>query len=879
MAESGIHYDDDGFFARKIEKRVTDIDQGVEEILKLLKGELEDTLNKIKATPLQVALHPKQAKSIEQLVDLAIKQQRSQRTSHGNSPRSQNNSTDRTQDTSSRRGGTQSRTHANGSRSSNSSPSDQSSSGRSRDANGRFSSTGADTPKSSTDQQGRNSKGQFVAGKPSTISTIEDIFTKLNRSLPSVSQNGVDPTIDAINELGSIVSPVGKMAGMIFKPLSGLAKLKKRSEPIPKEEVDHNRKQLRLLQFIGDGLGKLKQNRMMGGFMGGFGKLLKGKGVPILGSLLAMMSLSNWDEQSTTEKGGTVGTIGGGVIGGAVGSLLGPVGTVIGAGIGAWVGDELGKEVAPYFEKWTSQLQVSNLPKQIISEWKSLISDLWKAFKQQLANLVPDVPEPIKEGANNVTQWIKEKATKLAEFVGIPMAATATDESAPGAGSSVTSGSATDPRVVAVTGNTGRGTGAHLDIRYPTAYAKANGLIDANGKRMPVDDELMSRFVMNGKPLSKKDSNSQHGWRTLGGKKEFHQGHDFRASIGTPVTTTHPVKDVRKFWDDKGGGWVSNVTFEDGKQVNLLHQDKSFQERVATGSTKAQATASNNTKATPQTTGNSIRRVLKVGAGFNVVEMADGSQVEQTGNWNWRNNNPGNIEFGDLAKKYGAIQPDEVLPTKKGRPRADRFAVFPTYEAGKKAKSELLFESNRARELETKADYGKGLGYKDKTLRQAIASWAPPEDNNDTAKYQARVLASVGNQNKKMRDYTEKERQAILNAMQQMEGHNNVKSRVLKAPAKASQQIKSKAEDMVRSASNFTSAQQPTALQQEPLPRVVNHKNTPIEVAQQRTTTNSTPKVIAPSAMPSDNIGQNVGDRMLAHAITGGIGGISWEKG
>ncbi|HFC6369971.1 TPA: hypothetical protein ACFNM3_001855, partial [Neisseria lactamica] len=66
-------------------------------------------------------------------------------------------------------------------------------------------------------------------------------------------------------------------------------------------------------------------------------------------------------------------------------------------------------------------------------------------------------------------------------------------------------------------------------------------------------------------------------------------------------------------------------------------------------------------------------------------------------------------------------------------------------------------------------DYGKGIGYRDKTLLQTIAAYAPSGENNTRA-YRQRVLAAVGGRNKKMRDYTADERQAIMQAMRKVEG-------------------------------------------------------------------------------------------------------------
>ncbi|AJG18835.1 hypothetical protein [Cupriavidus basilensis] len=144
-----------------------------------------------------------------------------------------------------------------------------------------------------------------------------------------------------------------------------------------------------------------------------------------------------------------------------------------------------------------------------------------------------------------------------------------------------------------------------------------------------------------------------------------------------------------------------------------------------------------------QPAANAIKRIVQTGAGFNVVERGDGSVVQQSGARNWRNNNPGNIEYGDFAKKHGAIGSD------------GRFAIFPDYGSGRKAKESLIFD---------------GKSYRNLTLSQAISRYAPASEN-DTAAYQRSVLGSVGGQDLKMSDYTPAQRTVILDAMQKVEGY------------------------------------------------------------------------------------------------------------
>ena len=109
------------------------------------------------------------------------------------------------------------------------------------------------------------------------------------------------------------------------------------------------------------------------------------------------------------------------------------------------------------------------------------------------------------------------------------------------------------------------------------------------------------------------------------------------------------------------------------------------------------------------------------------------------GSRSWRNNNPGNIEYGPYAKSMGAIGTD------------GRFAVFPDYASGRKAQSHLLFESKT---------------YKDLTLSGAIKKWAPASENN----VPAYLAAMGGDSGTKMGDFNPAQREKLLDAMQAHEG-------------------------------------------------------------------------------------------------------------
>jgi hypothetical protein len=273
-----------------------------------------------------------------------------------------------------------------------------------------------------TSERERDANGRFVGAntEQSTLGKVaQTIGTAIKGIIPSNPQ-GVDPTLDAINEVANVLSPVKRAAGFMLRPLTGWMKSRKRNEPIPKEQSDHNRRQVKLLQRIADnlqsrggllsGLGKLLGagggllGSLFGGLLGkgkglgkGLSKILKfGKGLPIVGALLTAMSFSDWGSQTTKEKGGTVGSLAGGLAGGALGSILGPVGTIAGAAIGSWVGDKLGGVVAPYVKEWTDSLIDADIP-TMISKLVSL------ALKLTPGGLVAT-------GAKSIYDWFKEKS-------------------------------------------------------------------------------------------------------------------------------------------------------------------------------------------------------------------------------------------------------------------------------------------------------------------------------------------------------------------------------------------------------------------------------------------------------------------------------------
>ena len=124
-----------------------------------------------------------------------------------------------------------------------------------------------------------------------------------------------------------------------------------------------------------------------------------------------------------------------------------------------------------------------------------------------------------------------------------------------------------------------------------------------------------------------------------------------------------------------------------------------------------------------------------------VFKTSKGEVVREGGSRAWRNHNEGNIEYGNYAKRHGAIGTD------------GRFAIFPNAETGRNAKRNLLFNSS---------------SYKNLTLFDAIKRYAPKGENKPVQYYNA-VRGAVGS-DKKMGDYSAKEQEIILEAFKKVEG-------------------------------------------------------------------------------------------------------------
>lgn len=171
--------------------------------------------------------------------------------------------------------------------------------------------------------------------------------------------------------------------------------------------------------------------------------------------------------------------------------------------------------------------------------------------------------------------------------------------------------------------------------------------------------------------------------------------------------------------------------------------DKAFGVSETVANVKNMVNAAGGKLAKDMTQKKGFTKVVGAGPGWTEVENADGTVSRREGARNWRNNNPGNVEYGDFAKKHGAIGSD------------GRFAVFGSYEDGRKAKESLVFGSKN---------------YKDKSIKDAIARYAPASEN-DSLGYAKQVADAAGvSLDTKMSSLSPAQRKAVLDRMERVEG-------------------------------------------------------------------------------------------------------------
>lgn len=125
------------------------------------------------------------------------------------------------------------------------------------------------------------------------------------------------------------------------------------------------------------------------------------------------------------------------------------------------------------------------------------------------------------------------------------------------------------------------------------------------------------------------------------------------------------------------------------------------------------------------------------------IQQSKSQPSSETSQEEVRNNNPGNIKYGDFAKSQGATGKDS-----RG------FAIFPDTTIGTKAQDNLW----------------KTKEYADLSIKDGIKRWAPASDNNDPDAYANNIAKMAGiDINKKYSDLSPTEQQNLLAAQRRIE--------------------------------------------------------------------------------------------------------------
>lgn len=203
--------------------------------------------------------------------------------------------------------------------------------------------------------------------------------------------------------------------------------------------------------------------------------------------------------------------------------------------------------------------------------------------------------------------------------------------------------------------------------------------------------------------------------------------------------------------DDPKAKFLGNLSDDDLKKAGITKQTDAqgniVYRRAEISQSEIQAEAA-------RMAASGITKVVSAGHGQpTIVEYADGRVEKRTGDRGWRNNNPGNLEYGDFARSMGAIGSD------------GRFAIFPTPEAGRQAKENLLFESR---------------GYRSLSIEGAISKYAPPSENN-TEGYINQITQALGvPRNTNISSLSPDQRKVLLDTIQKAEGRSTGKTEVLR---------------------------------------------------------------------------------------------------
>lgn len=313
------------------------------------------------------------------------------------------------------------------------------------------SNTSSNSTRSNTPRE-RDENGRFVGGR--SRSSDESLLKSL-RSRAGVHGNvgnvqGIDPLMDSLSEARDLLSPVTRGAGMAGRAVkwswSKFRSLKRR-EPLPRDEERHNRNNEKLLTKIlrqlmrggrsggGIGLGGLLGRGALGagaglvgllgagaGLLGKGGKSLLGglgklKGMKFLGPIAALAGVADLAMNwGDMDHAGKSGGVGA-LAGGGGGALAGAaIGSMIFPGVGTVVGGALGAWLGSEGGEWLGKTASPYIQDWTTSLKNYNLADKMRSFWE--LKLTP-ILSSLSDATSRMSSWIGSKIDSAKNFFGM----------------------------------------------------------------------------------------------------------------------------------------------------------------------------------------------------------------------------------------------------------------------------------------------------------------------------------------------------------------------------------------------------------------------------------------------------------------------------
>lgn len=208
----------------------------------------------------------------------------------------------------------------------------------------------------------RDSRGRFVgSGEDEKKGFLGKIVQAIKNGFSS-DTSSIDPSIEAMREVGQVLEPVGKVAEFTLRPFG--FRNKEKNKPLSREEERHNRRQIRLLERIARMSSRGGSSGGNSSFAGGLlGGLLRGAGGLLLRAVMSPFTL-------------------------LAGAFFG--------------GYKLGEIIAPKISEWTDSLIKADIPKRISNAWDTFTGGLSDYFKEKINNIKENTKEVVNDARDTV---------------------------------------------------------------------------------------------------------------------------------------------------------------------------------------------------------------------------------------------------------------------------------------------------------------------------------------------------------------------------------------------------------------------------------------------------------------------------------------------